>query len=465
MSDASHSIDSHSSDGHTATSAPYPGRFIAWHATIMLSLLFWLSILDRFIIALLVDPIKRDLGITDVQFSMLHGLAFALTYALFGLVAGALADRFARRWIIFASVCAWSLATAACGFAQNFLQLLLARIGVGIGEAGLNPSATSMITDLFPRERLTSAMAVYTIGATIGSGMAYLIGGVIVDLVTQAETIVLPVIGALRSWQAVFFIVGIPGALLSFAIFTVPEPARRGQRVAKQNNGFLLGTYDAYRTLLKFMGIRWRFFLCHYVGFAISTVALAAGSLWFPAHMGRAFGWSPSKIGLSLGLTLIAAGIAGKLIGGFLVDTMYRRGYRDAPIRWYAACLVVATPIGILATTSDNPLVFLGGIGLFLMLSAPMPACASAALNLVTPNELRGTGAAFFAATAAALGAIAGPILVATVSEHIFAGQAFAVGKALATVIGICCPLSAVVLALGFKSMRDAMKDADSWVS
>lgn len=459
MSEAHHSID-----GHIA-SVPYPRRAIAWHATIMLSLLFWLSILDRFIIALLVDPIKRDLGISDVQFSMLHGLAFALTYALFGLVAGVFADRFARRWIIFASVCAWSLATAACGFAQNFWQLLVARIGVGAGEAGLNPSATSMITDLFPRERLTAAMAVYTIGATIGSGMAYLIGGVIVDWVTQAETMVLPLIGELRSWQAVFFIVGIPGALCSLVIFTVPEPARRGQRAAKNDTGFWRGIYGSYGTLLKFMGTRWRFFLCHYAGFAITTIALASGSLWFPAHMGRAFGWSPSQIGMSLGLTLIASGITGKLIGGFLVDAMYRRGYRDAQIRWYAACLLVATPIGIFATTSDNPWVFLGGIGCFLMLAAPMPACASAALNLVTPNELRGTGAAFFAATAAALGAILGPILVATLSEHVFAGQPSAVGMALATVIGICCPLSAVVLALGFKSMREAMGDADSWAN
>ncbi len=138
---------------------PYPPPAVGWYATIILALLYWLSILDRFIISLLVEPIKQDMGITDVQFGMLHGLAFSVTFSLLGLIAGTFADRFSRRWVIYASVSIWSLATAACGLAQQFWQLLLARVGVGAGEAGLNPSATSMLTDLFPRDRLTSAMA------------------------------------------------------------------------------------------------------------------------------------------------------------------------------------------------------------------------------------------------------------------------------------------------------------------
>jgi MFS family permease len=439
---------------------PYPAPAVGWYATILLAFLYWLSILDRFIISLLVDPIKRDMGISDVQFGLLHGFAFAITYALFGLIAGSLADRASRRWIIFASVSVWSLATAACGMAQHFWQLLLARVGVGVGEAGLNPSATSMLTDLFPRDRLTSAMAVYTIGATVGSGTAYLLGGIIVSLVAQVHSYTLPLVGEIRSWQAVFFVLGIPGALLAFVIFTVPEPVRRNRRKALEQTPFLRGVGRSYRELLGFMRSRLRFFLCHYAGFGIASAVISGAGAWYPAHMGRSFGWGAGQIGLTLGIAIVFAGVTGKLLCGHMVDAMYRRGFRDAQFRWYAACLVVATPIGIAAATSDNPWVFLGGIALFLMLLSPVSACYAAALNLVTPNELRGTGMAFFASTAGLIGMGSGPLLIAAASDYLYGGPAD-IGLGMATVFGIFCPIAAVLLALGFGAMREAMDEAE----
>jgi len=439
----------------------YSAPAVGWYATGILALLYWLSVLDRFIISLLVDPIKRDLGISDLQFGVLHGTAFALTFSLFGLLAGALADRFNRRWVIFMGVSVWSLATAACGLAQNFWHLLLARVGVGAGEAGLNPCATSMITDLFPRERLTSAMAVYAMGATLGSGCAYLFGGMIVDLVSQSGSTVLPLIGEVRSWQAVFFIVGIPGAFLSLLIFTVPEPVRQGRPAGQpQALSFWRSALGGYGKLFKFMRSRRRFFFFHYAGFAFASMIVSGAGTWYPAHMGRTFGWSSGRIGLMLGIALVAAGIVGKLICGLVVDAMYRRGFRDAQLRWYAGCLVAATPVGLIATTSANPWVFLGGIGLFLILLSPLPACASAALNLVTPGELRGTGIAFFASTAGLIGAGSGPILIAAVSDRVFGGHG-SIGLGIATMIAVCCPLAAVLLACGFRAMRAAMQAAE----
>jgi MFS family permease len=443
-----------------ASEAPYPARAVGWYATIVLAFLYWLSILDRFIISLLVDPIKRDMGISDVQFGLLHGFAFAITYALFGLMAGAMADRFSRRWVIFFSVSVWSMATAACGMAQNFWQLLVARVGVGAGEAGLNPSATSMLADLFPRERLTSAMAVYSIGATVGSGTAYLFGGLIVDMVSHTEYFTLPIIGQLRSWQAVFFIVGVPGALLSLIIFTLPEPVRRDRRAATQSGSFWHRSFGSYRELMKFMRSRLRFFACHYGGFMLASAAIAGCGTWYPAHMVRTFGWSPGKIGLTLGTTLVIAGVCGKLLCGHFVDAMYRRGLRDAQLRWYAACLVIATPIGVIATTSDNPWIFLAGVGGFLVLLSPLPACYASSLNLVTPNELRGTGVAFFSATAGLIGMGSGPMLMAMIAEHFFSGPA-AIGSGMATVIAMCCPLGAVLLAFGCRAMREAMAEIE----
>lgn len=444
------------------TEAPYPSRRVATYATVMFAFLYWLSILDRFIISLLVDPIKRDLGITDMQFGLLHSTVFAVTFAVFGLLAGAMADRFSRRWIIFASVTVWSLATAACGMVKGFGGMLVARVGVGAGEAGLNPCATSMIADLVPRERLTWSMAIYAMGASVGGGCAYLIGGLIVDMVSQAETVTLPIIGAVRSWQAVFFIVGIPGALLSLLIFTVPEPVRRGtQRVLTQQTSLWRSVFGGYGDLMKFIRARGRFFFFHYSGFTFASMILTGSGAWYPAHMGRTFGWSSSQIGLSLGLTLVVSGVIGKLICGLCVDAMYRRGLRDAQIRWYAACLIAAVPVIIVAMTSHNPWVFLGGIGLFLMLLSPMPACAIAALNLVTPNELRGTGVAFYSTVAGVIGSGMGSVMIAGISDHFFKGGA-SIGLGIAATAVICCPIAAVLLACGCRAMRDAVTQAES---
>ncbi len=445
----SHSVDSI----RTHVAAAYPAHGVAWYATILLAVLYWLSVLDRFIISLLVEPIKRDLGLTDLQFGMLHGFAFAATFAIFGLAFGVLADRFSRRWVIFAGVSVWSVATALCGVAQNYWHLLLARIGVGAGEAALNPCATSMLADMFPPQRLTLPMAVYAMGASVGVGTAFLIGGVIVELVSQAEVYTLPLIGAVRSWQAVFFIVGVPGALLSLIIFTVPEPARRGQRAAAHSERSLTSTY---RELLAFMKLRPRFFLCHYAGFAFASAVVAGGGGWYPVHMGRAFGWTPSQIGLYLGLTLVAAALIGNSITGRLIDAMFRGGYKDAQLRWYAGALVAAVPVGVFTFTSDNAWLFLGGIALYLMLIQPFAACCYTALNLVTPNHLRGTGVAFFGITAGLIGGGTGPILIPAAAK-LFADGNTAIGQGLATVIALSFPIAAGLLAFALRGMREAV--------
>jgi MFS family permease len=436
----------------------YPSRAVAWYATIVLAFLYWLSILDRFIISLLVGPIQRDLGLTDVQFGLLHGFAFALTFAIFGLVAGVLADRVSRRWVIFVGVSIWSLATAACGLARNFWHLMLARVGVGAGEATLNPCATSMLTDLFPRERLTAGMAVYAMGATVGMGTALMFGGWIVEVVSATGMMTLPIIGTVPSWQAVFFIVGVPGALFSLLVFTLPEPARRGQRVTSPAGR----PRQSYRDLLRFIQTRRRFFICHYAGFTLASAIISGGGGWYAVHLTRAFGWSPGQIGMALGLTIAGAGVIGKIICGNAVDAMYRRGLRDAQLRWYAAVLVIATPIGIIASTSGNPWVFVFGLGGFLMLVSPMAACANAAMNLVTPNELRGAGVALFGAVGGILGGGAGPVLIAAAAEHLYSGPA-SIGYGMATMVAICCPLAALCLALGFRAMREAMVEAERW--
>jgi MFS family permease len=433
---------------------PYPAPAVGWYATIVLAFLYWLSVLDRFIISLLVDPIKADLGLTDVQFGMLHGIAFIGAFTVFGLVFGALADRFSRRKLIFVGVAIWSLATAACGVAQNFFHFLLARIGVGVGEASLNPTATSMIADLFPRAKLTTAMAVYAIGATVGSGTALIIGGAIVDMVSHLDVIAIPLIGNVRPWQAVFFIVGLPGMLFAFIIFTVPEPVRRGQRTQQKRKGVL----TSYAGLFQFISTRPRFFVYHYIGFTLAAAVTTGGISWYPVHVIRTFGWSPGEVGATLGLTFMIAGIVSKLATGRIVDFMYQRGYRDAQLRWYGICLLIAAPIGVYATLSGTAWQFIIAIGVFLTLIGAYQACAMTALNLVTPNELRGTGVAVFSTIAAMLGGSTGPLLIAAAAN---VGGESSIGIGLAVMIGVGCPLGGLSLLLGLRGMRAAMAEAE----
>ena len=433
--------------------APYPAAAVGWYATVVLAFLYWLSVLDRFIISLLVGPIRKDLGLTDVQFGMLQGIGFVASFTLFGLIFGALTDRFNRRNLIYVGVTIWSLATAACGFAQNFVHLLFARVGVGVGEASLNPTASSMIADLFPREKLTTAMAIYAIGATVGSGTAFIIGGAIVEFVSHLDRIVLPLVGEIRPWQAVFFIVGVPGALLALIIFTVPEPARRGPHI-QQKGGFA----QSFTGLFKFIKEHPRFFILHYLGFTFAAAITTGGVSWYPEHLRRAFGWGPGQIGATLGAALMIAGIVAKLAAGRIVDTMFQRGYRDAQLRWYGICLLVATPIGLVATLSSNAWVFVIAIAIFMTLIGAFQACSFAALNLITPNNLRGTGIAVFTTFSGLVGGGAGPVLIAAAGSR---GGESSIGVGLAVMMAVCCPLGALCLLAALKSMREAMQQAE----
>lgn len=443
-----------SNDNKTAVGVmPYPPPAVRWFAVFVLAFLYWMSMLDKFIISLLVEPIKADLQLTDVQFGLLQGMAFIVSYTLFGFIFGALADHHDRRKLIFIGVTCWSLASAACGFAQNFWHLLIARVGLGAGESSLNPCGTSMIGDLFPRDKLTSAMAVYAVGATLGSGTALVLGGLLIHWVTGLGRIVLPVVGYIAPWQAVFFIVGLPGLLLAFLVFSFPEPVRR-DRVSLKETAKVRG--GAYGELFSYMASRRRFFLCHHGGFLLCSIIVSGCMAWYPVHMIRAFGWSEARVGMTLGTVIMAAGAIGKLASGCVVDFLYRRGYRDAQLRWYAYSLYVGTPIGIVATLSDNPWVFLVLIGFFIVLNTSLIACAKAALILVTPNQLRGSSSAVFTTAIGMVGSSAGAVLIPLASEHVFSGES-SIGLGMALVIGVAGPLGATALMLGLKPMREAL--------
>ena len=187
---------------HSSSSEPdYPNPVFAWYVVVVLFLAYTLSFVERQIMSLLIGPIKRDLMISDTQISLLHGFAFAIFYTILGIPLGRLADRKNRTIIISVGIFLWSFMTALCGLARSFWSLFMTRIGVGVGEATLSPAAYSMISDYFPKEKRGLAISLYSMGVFFGAGMAYILGGLVVKLASQAGITTLPVLGQVRPWQ------------------------------------------------------------------------------------------------------------------------------------------------------------------------------------------------------------------------------------------------------------------------
>lgn len=287
-----------------------------------LTLLYFFNFVDRQIIAILVEPIKADLGLADWQLGVVSGVAFAALYATLGIPVARLADRSHRVHIISVAVALWSAMTAACGLAQNFVHLVLARIGVGVGEAGLTPPAHSLIADMYPEERRATALAVYQLGVPTGALFGLLAGGLIADA---------------WGWRVAFFAVGLPGVLLALlAKWAIPEPrAGVGGRAVPA---------EVQPPFFESLALLWRVRAFRHVaaGFALVSFVTFGYNAWLPALLGRMHGLSTADIALWLGPVGFVSGVAGTFLGGLACD---RLGQRDP--RWYAWLLVIGFAISI----------------------------------------------------------------------------------------------------------------------
>lgn len=321
-------------NGTTALAAgkrqPTSTRLLLW--TLLIVYIF--NFLDRQIANILAEPIAKELGLSDTQLGLLTGLAFALFYTVLGIPLARWADRPGndRVRLIAVSLTLWSAMTALCGMAQNFTQLLLARIGVGVGEAGCTPAAHSLITDAVPPEKRSSAMAFYGLGIPIGGLLGLVIGGVLADWL---------------GWRAAFVAVGLPGVLLAaFVWFGLVDPRRTGH--APVHAGEMLGVGAALKLL--FASPAYLLILA-----ATSTVAfLGYGKhVWAVIFFQRTHGLTPGETGLFYGLTVGLAGILGTWLGGWLAD---RYGKRDKRHILTAPAIggLVAAPLLFLAYSAAD---------------------------------------------------------------------------------------------------------------
>jgi MFS family permease len=452
------------SDTENRSAAPYPSPSAAWYSVLVLMLLYVFSFIDRTTISLLVEPMKRDLHISDTQIGMLQGLAFALLYTFLGLPIARLSDRHSRRAIIAGGVFIWSIMATLCGLARSATQLFLARIGVGIGEAALSPAAYSIITDSFPLSKLGAAFSLYNIGITVGSGTALLVGGIVVGAVSGAgASYTLPLFGPVHAWQMVFILTGAPGILLPLLLLTFREPRRRGLLPGSLANGSGAALpRPPLSDVLKYVWLNRKFYALHFIAMAMLAMAGYSVAAWLPTALVRAYDVTAGQAGKVIGVSTILMNSSGMLLAGVLCDKLTRAGRKDAPI---IVALISACGIATLTCFPPfMPTLPLVWVSLFIsgITFNAYNAVGPMAVNQVTPNQYRAQVSAVYLFVINALGLGVGPTLVPLVNEHFFHDPA-KIRFSLVIVV-FCAATVAIILLLRVRPIfRQKQLEAASW--
>jgi MFS family permease len=434
------------------------GEAYAWYVVAVLTLAYVVAFADRQILALLVQPIRRDLGLSDTGVSLLGGFAFAIFYSLLGLPLGRLADTGNRRWLITAGVALWSLATMLCGVARGFWQLFAARVGVGVGEATLSPAAYSMIADYFPAEKLGRAISVYVMASAIGAGLALILGGAVVGVVSAAGVAHVPLLGEIRPWQMAFFAVGAPGLAVTLLMLSIREPARRGLLTTAAGEARqVLPVAEVADFLLS----RWRTYAPLIGGFSILGLFGYGVLAWAPTYFIRVHGWAASRAGYWLGLLLLVCGAAGIFVGGFFTDWLRKRGIRDAYIRVPVLTSVVLGPVSIAFPLVERTELSLALLGLAIFCMFVPAAAAPAAIQAVTPNQMRGQITAVYSLIGNLVAIACGPTVVALVTDYVFHDDS-AIGRSLALVAAVTIPTGALILMCGLAHFGRQVTEAET---
>jgi MFS family permease len=411
-----------------------------------------LAFVDRQALALLVQPIKEDLQVSDTAMSLLYGLSFTLFYVAVGIPVARLADRSNRRNIIAGAVFVWSGMTALCGFAKTFPLLFAARVGVGAGEGGFSPAAYSLLSDYFPKNKLPAAMGVYQMGIYFGGACALLIGGLISTVVPPGQDVILPIVGALKGWHVVFLILGIPGLLLSALVLTVREPARQG--VVAQQVKVPLAEFFAH------IGQRKRAYFGITLGFALMIFVGNGTGAWIPAFLERKFGWSTADIGASYGLIVFFCGTSGALAGGFFASWLRGRGHELGNLQTALIGFSVLIPVTIAFPLMPSAQLALVLIGIMNFFAGFNFGGGLAALQDLTPNRIRALLASIYLLMINLIGAALGPTAVALITDFWF-GDPQRLPEAISLTCLIASPLSVVALLIGMRGYADAQLAKD----
>ena len=420
-----------------------------WYLVFVICCATILSYMDRGIVNVLVPDIKHSLSLSEVQVSIIQGFSFSVSFALAGLLIGALVDRFDRRVIIVGGIACWSLMTVVCGMAQNFWQLFAARAGVGIGEACLLPAAYSMVSDRFTAVRRGMPMGIVTTATAIGGTTAPLIGGGILMLLGQGELVSLPLFGATETWRVAFVVAVSPSLFVILLMLTLREPRRSEYHE----------TSDSGSSYFYFLAKRWQIFLPLYLAFACIFMLANATAAWAPTAMIRIHGFTASDAGVAVGIAMAPGGVLGTLLGGFLGDRLARQKRGSGRLRaWFGG--TVPALLGAAFFVVPGPAwLFLVGLFLVQLVAGVLTSLSYPALYEAIPPQFRGRSVAVYMLIGNIFGLGLGTTAVALLTERVFVDVNMVnVSMAWVTAVSaVASPLLIMIQLRGYAAMRERM--------
>jgi MFS family permease len=388
------------------TDGPESSALRRWTIASILMGAMLISVVDRFALSGLVEPLRADLHLTDAELGLLGGISFGLFYACMTLPLGYLADRWSRIGTIMLGIGVWCLATIACGYAYSFATLLVARIFVGAGEAALAPAGYSLIRNLFPPSQLARAMSVFQLGAILGSGAAFLVVGLVYAPLEAGAAAHWPVLAQLRPWQQTFVLVGAPGivfVLLVSAIRDRPVPRVAGPKT---------GLAAAFALAPRF------YFLLFTAMSGIITVTYALMS-WVPAIMNREHARPVGSAASTYGVVVMICCTLGLLSGGWLADSLQRRDPQRAHCRIILISSAIMLPVILALPWASSWTVLLMVLCLFHFSSSLPIGVVPALIQLRTPPDARSRVSAAYVLTVNLFGLGVGPASVGFISQSL----------------------------------------------
>jgi len=424
-----------SSATHLRNHAIRQDSHYAWYVVFLLTFAYTVAFIDRQVLNLLVDPIKLDLLLSDVDISFLQGFAFMSAYVICGPLFGRWADSGHRRNILILGVTMWSVFTILCGRADSFWELFLARAGVGAAEASLAPVAWSMIADYFSKERLPRAMSIFLLGPSLGAGLALVAGGLVIAFAADLIELI-PIFANMATWQVTFMMVGFPGLLLAVLLITVREPARTsfGNEPSTDDRAFSISEIARYI---------WQdraFFLRVFIGMGMLAIVIYGLPTWMPSYLIRHYGADPATVGLQYGVLVLTCGALGIILGPSFGRLLQRLGYQDSALRSAAICCAVVTVGCVLLPFANSYALTLSIAAVITFFYALPQAMVASSLQFASPNRLRGIISTVYLFMISVCGLGLAPSVIAFVTDHVLGGPEH-VGNSLA----IVCTFSAVV--------------------
>jgi MFS family permease len=380
--------------------------------------------MDRGLVSVAAAPIKHDLHLSDTQLGLLNGTAFVALYCVCGIPLGWLADRTDRRAIIAIGLLFWSAMTAACAVADSLGGFFLARAGVGLGEACLVPAGVSLLGSVTPQRQMGRSLAVFLMGATVGNSIALLAGGWILHHIGATASLI-PGLGRIAPWRALFLLSAVPGIALAAFVARIREPVRTPS---------LVHPLSALRTASSLLYAN----RSAYVPVTISTACIIILSqtqaAWMPLFYARAFHLAPGEAAMAVGLIFLVTAPASQWLGGLLIDHLRARDIAAAPHFVQAGCSILCIPAAMIFCTSARIGYSEAAYAVFNLLVFTATPSGLTAWQLLTPERSKGLIVALLIAVVTLVGVGAGPVVVGALTDSLFVDEA-GLGASLLSVI------------------------------